>query len=394
MPDGGEILSIVPKPIPYSVCAMADPTETPVLDSTKALGEPKVSDCLSQEHLWIVNFIIFQMFGEGYDLDRLEAELENIRSDQFVDDATVVTMALIYAHFMRKFLNDPVAADLLLYYLNQQSPTTFKPTAITITPLYEYAIIPLSSVRTLKEFDSDVMINVMTDLERAIQKRFENPTVEYPVLNYGPVQTAYFHTHDEAGIQVTPAISALPAGGTETIYGQSQVTLRSNEYSVGTSGGTIAGIPKGIVQALGKVTINFKAKVTSTVVDADKKWTVNIDEGEYWLEDDGNFIDGHVSKGAKYLDEVVTNGVDMLKNSDDRWAKFAAYLISENCPPLVSLLDRLSITDMFMDMVKDKTVTINSGATFRPREFKILTEPWPMTQPGPQFFKTEYTVDP
>ena len=199
---------------------MADPTQTVVLDSTKALGVDKVSDCLTQDQHFIVNFVIGKIFGPGTNLDWLEAEIENIKSGDFVEPETIATMALLYARFMREFLNDLVASDLLLYYLNQQSPSQFQPTAITITPTYGFAVIPTTSVRSLKNFDNDVMIAVMTKLEEGLQSRFENPTQLFPILNYGPVQSAYFMRHDEIGIEVVPAISPLSSGGTETIYGQ------------------------------------------------------------------------------------------------------------------------------------------------------------------------------
>jgi hypothetical protein len=373
--------------------AVADPTQTVVLDSTKALGVDKVSDCLTQDQHYIVNFVIRKIFGPGTNLDWLEAEIENIKSGDFVEPETIATMALLYARFMREFLNDPVASDLLLYYLNQQSPSQFQPTAITITPTYGFAVIPTTSVTLLKDFNNDVMIAVMTKLEEGLQSRFENPTQLFPILNYGPVQSAYFMRHDEIGIEVVPAISPLSRGDTDTIYGQVNVRLKGNEYSIGRNGKTIAGIPKGIVQALGTVTINFKIQVTSIVVEPGKKWTVKIDSWENWLEDDGNFIDGHFKKATKYLDQSITDGIDALKDSDDRWVKFFALMVENKCPPLVDLLDRLSVTDMFMDQIMNQTITLHNGVVLSPREFKIYTEPWASTQPAdPSMFRTEYKI--
>lgn len=349
---------------------MADPTDTPVLE-TDALNASAVttsaSSTSSQLPNWARSMIDGQfkkLFGRPYSIDKAIELLTAISTLSEVSDEDVVEIGVMYAYYLQHHQKSLMAAELLLLYLNQTDPVAFTPTSFQFDSGTRRAVIPQSTVRSLPSFDSLVCANATVILERAIQKRLDNPT------DLHPGSAASFNKPDGSVENITPAISPMEAGGTETIYFDFNILLPANEK-----------LP--IKQALGTITVVAKVSVTSTPAatnspqDPNNSWQISIDSWEHWGYDEGDFEWNVLStdQDDKKTQPVGISIEDLLPS----WLPGKKKLLAEVnkvFPDLKGLLDGFQVKDKYMHQIENKIINLPDGSKFHPKTYEIYIESW------------------
>ncbi len=358
---------------------MANPTDTTVLDTPvldnpaldtavgPSIGPPGGSGPDSELPGWansIINSQFKKLFGRPYSVDKAIELLTAISTLAEVSDEDVVEIGVMYAYYLQHRQKSQMAAELLLLYLNQTDPAGFFPTSFTFDAGTRRAVIAQSTIRSLSTFDSLVCANAGAVLERAIQKRLDNPTAMHPATS------ASFTKPDGSIETVNPAISPMEAGGTETIYFDFNITLPGDEK-----------IP--IKQALGTITVVAKVTVTSTPAasnspqDPNNSWNVVVDSWEHWGYDEGDFEWNALSANA---DDKKTQPVGIsIDDLVPGWFPGRKKLLEEVnrvFPELAFLLEGFQVKDKYMHQVENKIIVLPDGTRFHPKTYEIYIEPW------------------
>ena len=348
---------------------MADPTDTPVLDKgaleTSAVSS---SDALSSQLPdWAVSMINGQfkkLFGRAYSIDKAIEILTAISTLAEVTDQDVVEIGAMYAYYLQHHQKSQMAAELLLLYLNLTDPVAFTPTSFQFDTGTRRAVIPQSTVRSLPGFDGLVCANAAVILERAIQKRLDNPT------DLHPGSAASFTKPDGSVENVSPAISPMEAGGSEIIYFDFNVLLPANEK-----------LP--IKQALGTITVVAKATVTSVPAasnspqDPNNSWQITLDSWEHWGYDEGDFEWNVLSTkpGGKVTQTVGISLDDLVPG----WMPGKKRLLAEVdkvFPELKGLLENFQVKDKYMHQIENKIINLPDGSRYHPKTYEIYIEAW------------------
>ncbi len=354
---------------------MADPTETPVLDNNIQDQGTSESDRLPGWARDMIDSRFKKLFGRNYDLDKAIDLLEKISSGGEIADEDIIDIGLMYAHYLQHHQKSTMSAELLLIYMNQISPTTLTPTTFQFDEVTRRVVVSESSVRALPKFDIMVASNAISILERAIQKRLDNPD------DMHPGSAATFDKPDGSTENVTPSISPMKAGGTETIYCEYNIQLPDDST-------------RPIKQALGTITVFSKMTVTSTPSDDGTLWTVSLDTWENWGYDEGDFEWDELSmkESKKKNQEVAISFEDLLPH----WLpgkKRLEKAVKDAFPELQWMLDRFMIDDKYMSQVLNKVINLPDGSVFNPQKMEIYIEEWTTnTSQSAKNFETTYSL--
>ncbi|MCZ4279743.1 hypothetical protein O4H49_03060 [Kiloniella laminariae] len=339
---------------------MADPTATPVLD-TPVLGP--ASSSLPKWARDIINSQFKRLFGRSYSIDKAIELLTAISTLAEVDDKDIVEIGVMYAYYLEHHQKSQMAAELLRLYLNQTQPALAAPGSFTFDALARRAIISETTIRNLPNFDGLVCANATVILEGAIQKRLDNPTALHPAKGASL-------TRPDGGIEtITPAISPLHSGGSETIFFDFNILLPSDEK-----------LP--IKQALGTITVVAKVTVTSTPSPPDpadplNRWQVTVDSWEHWGYDEGDFEWNELSKDPDdKKTQTVGISFDELLPGWVPGKKRLMKEINKTFPELQGLLENFQIKDKYMHQIENKIITLPDGTAFHPQTYEIYIEAW------------------
>ena len=336
---------------------MTDPLQTPVLEDNALGRSDSTADQLPGWARSMIQSQFKRLFGRDYDLDKALSLLEKISTGGDVADEDVVEIGLMYAHFLEHHQKSVMAAELLRLYLNQTNPT-FTPTSFNFDDVNRRVVIPESSVRALPQFDALVVAKASTILEGAIQRRLDNPD------DMHPGSAATFEKPDGTTESVTPAISPMHAGGTETIYFNFNIKLPHDATHP-------------IKQALGTITVISKITVTSTPADDGASWTMTYDAWENWGYDEGDFEWDELSKNPD--DQLNQDVAISFEDLIPKWIpgkKRLEKVVRETFPDLEYMLSSFQVKDKYMEQVVDKVITLPDGTAFNPRTYDIYIEGW------------------
>lgn len=337
---------------------MADPTETPVLENNALDQNDSATNQLPGWARDMITRRFKKLFGREYDLDKALSLLESINSGNEVADEDVIEIGLMYAHYLEHHQNSIMAAELLRVYMNQTSPTPPTATSFSFDEVGRRVVIPEASVRALPGFNAMVASNASVILERAIQKRLDHPDAMHPD------SSDTFEKPDGTTESVSPGISPMYAGGTETIYFDFNIQLPSDPT-------------RPIKQALGTITVNSKITVTSTPPGEGTSWTMSVDAWENWGYDEGNFEWDELSKNPdKTKDQHVAISLEDLIPSWIPGKKRLEKAVKAAIPNLEWMLSMFVLKDKYMDQVVNKVITLPNGSIFNPKEFFIYIESW------------------
>ncbi|WP_419904978.1 hypothetical protein [Kiloniella sp.] len=348
---------------------MADPTDTQVLEKG-ALDTPVVastSSTSSQLPGWARSMIDGQfkkLFGRPYSIDKAIELLTAISTLSEVSDEDVVEIGVMYAYYLQHHQKSQMAAELLLLYLNQTAPVVFTPISFQFDTSTRRAVIPQSTVRSLPNFDGLVCANATVILERAIQKRLDN------AADLHPGSAASFTRPDGSVENITPAISPMEAGGTETIYFDFNILLPVDEKNP-------------IKQALGTITVVAKVIVTSTPADtnspqdSNNSWLISIDSWESWGYDEGDFEWNVLSVDADdQKNQPVGISIEDLLPSWLPGKKRLLAEVNKVFPDLEGLLEGFQVKDKYMHQIENKIINLPDGFKYHPKTYEIFIEAW------------------
>lgn len=334
---------------------MSDPTALPALE-TKATSGPdwKLPPFLRK----VIENQFQKTFGRYYALEKLEDLFTRVSSGGIITDKEAVEIGLMYAHYLEHSAKQPVEAEMLYLYLNQQRPTAFVPTRFPFDSDTRRIKIDSASLVGNSEFNYHVCISATTTLKRAVKERLINPAGPHPAT------AATFRKPDGTIEQVIPAASPLKSGGTETIYMEFNVTLPGDET-----------IP--IKQALGTITVFSKMTVSSTYDAAKETWTVTTTEWENWGYDEGDFEWDESSKDPNdKKTQDLTISLDAILADNFPFREKVLKQINKHHQDLESGLKNLKVQDKYMNQIANKIITLDDNTVFAPKPYEIYIDSW------------------
>lgn len=353
---------------------MSDPTALPALETEATSGPDwKIPQFLRKN----VENHFQKTFGRYYALERLEDLFTRVSTGGIVTDKEAVEIGLMYAYYLEHTAKQPVEAELLYLYLNQQKPTAFLPTSFPFESNTRRIRLDSANLTGDSKFDYHVCISATTILERAVEKRLINPAGPHPAT------AATLPKPDGTIEQVDPAASPLKSGGTETIYMEFNVTLPGDER-----------IP--IKQALGTITVFSKMTVTSIYDAAKETWTVATTEWENWGYDEGDFEWDELSKDPDdRKTQDLSISLDTILAEKFPFRDKVINWINKQYPDLDRLLKNFKVQDKYMSQIANKIITLDDNSVFAPKPYEIYIDSWfyqAAASPCPYGFKTlEFT---